>query len=128
MTRLTANQQKQLAKKIRTYKDKCFPERGGGKTLAAMLGISPQLLTNWMAGTRRPSMLQMAKLARIFKTSVHELCSIPYAKRKAKASDLVIALTKYHDQAKNKRVNTQKERTRLQAITTLIYNELDGYL
>ena len=54
MIRLTAKQQKQLARKIRTCKNKLFPERGGGKKLAALLDISPQLLTNWMAGTRLP--------------------------------------------------------------------------
>ena len=128
MTRLTANQRKRLAGKIRAYKNKCFPKRGGGTKLAAMLGISPQLLTNWMAGTRQPSATQLAKLAGIFNVSIQELCSLPYVKRKSKAPDLIIAMTKYHAEAKSKERNTHAEQKRLNAIFDLIYNELGDYL
>ena len=125
---LTANQQKQLARKIRVCKDRCFPERGGGKRLAGMLGISPQLLTNWMGGARQPSPLQLAELARIFNISLHELCSFPYTKRKSKVSDQIIALTKYHEEASAKGASTHIERKRLHAITSLIYSELGDYI
>lgn len=128
MLQLTANQQKQLAKKIRAGKNKYFPERGGGKKLASLLGISPQMLTNWMAGTRHPTSMQLAKLARIFGVSIQELCSLPYTKRKSHAPDLVIAITKYHEEAKKKGLNVHKERKRLQAIKSLIYNELGDIL
>lgn len=128
MTHLTAKQQKHLAKKIRACKDKTFPKRGGGKQLATMLGISPQLLTNWMAGTRIPTLPQLAKLAHIFNVSMHELCALPYAKRKSSASDLVIALTKHHEQARKVESGTREERKRLNAIKSHIYNELGDYV
>jgi len=128
MTRLTANQRKRLAGKIRAYKNKCFPKRGGGIELAAMLDISPQLLTNWQAGTRQPSAMQLAKLAGIFKVSIQELCSLPHVKRKSKAPDLIIAMTKYHEEAKIKEKDMPAERKRLSAIFDLIYNELGDYL
>jgi transcriptional regulator with XRE-family HTH domain len=128
MTRLTANQRKRLAGKIRAYKNRDFPKRGGGTELAAMLGISPQLLTNWLAGTRHPSPIQLAKLAGIFKISIQELCSLPHVKRKSKASDLIIAMTKYHETAKSGERSTHTERKRLNSIFDLIYNELGDYL
>ncbi|MDR0362994.1 MAG: helix-turn-helix transcriptional regulator [Planctomycetota bacterium] len=128
MIRFTAKQQKQLARKIRACKNKRFPERGGGKELAALLGVSPQLLTNWMAGTRLPSALQLAKMARIFDISIQELCSLPCEKRKSKVPDLVVSLTKYHEGATRKGVNNHEERKRLNMICSFIYNELERYM
>lgn len=125
MNHLTANQRKRLAGKIRTGKNKLFPERGGGKKLAAMLGVSLQSLASWMKGTRLPSMMQLAMLARIFNTSMQELCSLPHEKRKAKAPDLIVALTKYHEKANAAGVDADAERKRLQAITIFICKELD---
>lgn len=128
MNNFTANQRKQLAKKIRACKNKMFPEHGGGKKLAAMLDISPQLLTNWMGGTRLPSLVELAKLARIFNISIHELCSLPYSKRKSTAPDLIASLTKYHDKAHARGITAYAERKRLKSINSFINSELGNHI
>lgn len=124
MVHFSAKQKRNLAKKLRTLKDKTYPERGGGKELAARLGISPQLLSNWLNGSRTPSLLHLGRLARIFDVSVQELCSLPQTKHRLSAWEIIIDLTKLREQSRRKVAMSHTDRKRLEELNMLISNEL----
>jgi len=68
MDKLPSKQRERLARKIREGKDKLCPGRGGCGKFAALLGISPNLLSQWMNGNRQPTPQQLAHLAKLFKS------------------------------------------------------------
>jgi len=76
MYRLTARQKTILTKKIRHYKNVHFPGKGGGSRLAGEVGVPPQTLSNWLSGSRRPTFIQLYRLAITFNVSPLELCGI----------------------------------------------------
>lgn len=128
MAQLGAKHRTQLGKKIREYKDRMFPERGSGKKLAELLGISPQLLSNWMHGSKEPTPVQLAELAELFNTSIQELCSLPRIKRKASGLDIIVDITKYRNSAKMKRIRSKVEQQRVKDIKDIIINNLKDFM
>lgn len=125
MIQFTAKQKKQFARNLRALKDKAFPHRGGGKQIAAMLGVSPQLLSNWINGSRVPSALHLAKLAKIFNVSLQELCALPKAKQRQSAWKAITDLTRLQEQARRKDGNKHLNKTRLHTLNNLINNMLE---
>lgn len=79
MQTLTKTQLKQLAENIRSYRDKHFPERGGGNRLAKAIGVSPQLMSQWANGARMPPAKKLHALAKVFGVSIQALCGLPEA-------------------------------------------------
>lgn len=116
----SAKQKQQIRKNIRTLKTRAFPERGGGRELAVRLGISPQLLSNWLNGRRTPSPLHLAKLARVFDVSIQDLCALPHAKCRVSAWELILDLTKLRERSRKKSKNPHDERKRLKELNMLI--------
>lgn len=121
---LCAKQKRNFAKNLRSFKDKLYPERGGGKKLAAKLEISPQLLSNWLNGSRTPSLLSLGKLARIFDVSIQELCTLPRIKHRLSAWEIILDLTKLREQSRKKGIPSHIERERLENLNAIINNEL----
>lgn len=66
-----------LAKNIRKFRDIHFSGRGGTKRLADLAGVTPQALSQWMRGARKPSPARLYALSRAFGISVQELCGLP---------------------------------------------------
>ena len=79
MQTLTKTQLKQLAVNIRSCRDKYFPERGGGNRLAKAIGVSPQLMSQWVNGARMPPVEKLHALAKVFGISMQALCGLPEA-------------------------------------------------
>ncbi len=102
MDKLPSKQRERLARKIREGKDKLCPGRGGCGKFAAMLGISPNLLSQWMNGKRQPTPQQLAHLAKLFKVPIQTLCSLPKVKHDAASTalDVILDLTKARKKVK----------------------------
>lgn len=77
MSKLTQREKKSVVRNIKLYKKRLYPERGGGNRLANELGISPQLLSQWVKGTRTPTLEKLIVLADVFNISIQELCGQP---------------------------------------------------
>lgn len=65
-----------LIKNIRRYKQKSFPGKGSGIRLAEEIGTTPQMISNWLNGSRLPTITQLYRLATAFEVSPLELCGI----------------------------------------------------
>ncbi len=76
MLRLPQRSKSIFAGKIRHYKGKYFLGKGGGSRLAEEIGTTPQNISNWIRGSRFPTMSQMYCLAKAFDVSPLELCGI----------------------------------------------------
>ncbi len=77
MQTLTKSQLKRLAENIRSCRDKQFPERGGNNRLAKAIGVSPQMLSQWVNGARMPPIEKLQALANVFGLSIQALCGLP---------------------------------------------------
>ena len=76
MHRLPQRKKIILVESIRRHKRKCFPGIGSGIRLAEEVGVTPQTVSNWLNGSRLPTMSQMYRLAKAFNVSPLELCGI----------------------------------------------------
>ena len=76
MLRMPQRNKTILAGKIRHYMRKCFPGKGSGIRLAEEIGTTPQTISNWLNGSRLPTLKQMYRLAKAFDVSPFELCGI----------------------------------------------------
>lgn len=65
-----------LIENIRRHKMKNFPGKGSGIRLAEEIGVTPQTISNWLNGSRLPTMSQMYCLAKAFDVSPLELCGM----------------------------------------------------
>lgn len=120
-----------MGERIRQGKDAFFPGRGGCGKLAERLGVTPQLLSHWMRGNRIPEPEQLAALAKLFETSILELCSFPKIRRTSKppsALDVIIDVTNNRKNA----VKTGKARRKFNketaSLKSLIKNELEDFM
>ena len=130
MPTFNAEQRKTLGRKIREGKDRFFPGRGGCGRLAAELGITPQLLSHWMGGSRAPEPTQLAALAKLFHVSILELCSLPKlkkAKETPSALDVIVDVTKGRKAARSLRKNNKHFSESVSTIKTFIEKELDDF-
>lgn len=55
---------------LRDYRKRCNLTQG---QLAELLGITGSAITNWEAGTRKPDIIQLKKLAKILNCSADDL-------------------------------------------------------
>lgn len=127
MPELTSKERAALGRNIRKGKDKYFSGRGGCGRLAAELGVTPQVLSHWMAGRRVPEPAQMAALAKVFNTSILKLCSLPGI-RKVKGPpstyDVMTDLLRKYKKAKATPGGGRKPDRATRAITAYVEKEL----
>ncbi len=127
MLRLPQHSKSIFAKKIRHYKGKCFPGKGGGVRLAEEIGATPQSISNWIHGSKLPSMSQMYSLAKAFDVSPLELCGMR-RKRTLKTGMPHIAvfqkLLQYCENENTRGGNPRVTRDFLLSIIGILDNEL----
>lgn len=76
MRHLPTRNKKTLAQNIGRYKQMHFPGKGGGLRLAEEAGVPPQMVSNWLSGSRTPTLRQLYRLSKAFDVSPLELCGI----------------------------------------------------
>ena len=74
MSTLSLKEKKCVVRTIKAHKKRLYPERGGGNRLAKDLNVSPQLLSQWINGTRFPTTERLIALAEFFGVTIQELC------------------------------------------------------
>lgn len=131
MGNFSASQRRKLGQTIRDYKEKNFPGKGGGNRLAQRLGIRPQLLSQWIGGSKEPTILQLHSLAKTFGISIQELCAMPKI-RKTKSNvtglEMVSEITDLYKSARTKGINPKRERQIMTTIKSLISSELNDVI
>lgn len=127
MGHFSVSQRRDLGRKIRDYKEKSFPGRGGGNRLAAHLGVTPKLLSQWISGAKEPTMIQLHSLAKIFGASMQQLCSIPKIK-KAKGHvtglEMILDVTELYKAMRAKKTNRKQEMQIGKCVKSVVHNEL----
>ncbi len=116
-----------LAGKIRRYKGECFPGKGGGVRLAEEIGVTPQSISNWISGSRLPTMNQLYRLAKAFDVSPLELCGIR-SRRATNPKTMHITvlqkLLQYCEKDIDNNANTRITRKFLLSVICIINNDL----
>lgn len=76
----TKRQKNLIGKTIRDEMEKLFPEKGRGRRLALLLGVSPSTVSQWASGKKTPSLLRLYQLSKLFNIPLHQLCRLPKQK------------------------------------------------
>jgi transcriptional regulator with XRE-family HTH domain len=118
-----------VQRNIKHYREKLFPGKGSGNRLAAAVGVSPQLLSQWMNGMRHPSTDKLCALAKVFNISIQELCGMPKSKSinpKLAALDIVMMLTKHQKNCRINKIRAKKINRDFSDIKSFIEREIGG--
>lgn len=110
MIKLMAKERKALVRNIKKHKKRLYPERGGGNRLAKQVGVSPQLLSQWINGVRVPALDKLIALAEVFEISIQELCGRPEPDeihKDVSFYDAVVILTTHLNKAKKGKKRTK---------------------
>lgn len=70
MAKVPDDLRKIIGDNIRACRQKAFPGRGGGKSCAEALGVSPQQWSPWEKGTRTPDETSLRSIAKLFGVDV----------------------------------------------------------
>lgn len=76
MYHLPASNKKMLTKNINRHKKMNFHGKGANARLAAEIGVAPQTVSNWLNGSRLPTMSQLYELSKVFNVSPLKLCGL----------------------------------------------------
>jgi transcriptional regulator with XRE-family HTH domain len=76
MNHLPTRNKRILVQNIRRCKQVHFPGKGGGLRLAEEAGVPQSTLSNWLSGSRTPTLRQLYRLSKAFDISPLELCGI----------------------------------------------------
>lgn len=108
MYSLPARNKEILVRNIRRYKEQCFPGKGSGRRLAGEIGVHPQTVTQWLNGSRTPTVKQLYRLSIAFNVSPLNLCGIQDKGEPSESSSAVSMLREVLNVLENDRKNHVK--------------------
>ena len=69
-------QKKTIAKQLSLALNNAFPEKGGKKKLAALIGVTPAALSQWKNGSKTPTLQHLFQLSNALGIPLHTLCGV----------------------------------------------------
>ena len=130
MYALPTRNKKILAKKIHHYKKLCFPGKGSGVRLADEIGVHPRTVSNWLNGSRTPTVEQLYLLAKTFDVSPLELCGITEIGKTPRNMADIALLRNLMDMLEYSTKHDDSFRATIKAmksINSIVFNEMEEY-